>query len=945
MANLSWEFAQQAEAHDAYLVTELGNLFPVERTSPGGNNTGLGALNAGVTQAMLGFMAGITEKETDFEFVTGTDSIGDLHEYATFFQIPPNVASSSSGYVGIYNADDPHTSVPISTFFSTYRYDSATNELRDVGQLESMPFFDSIAVESFGSSKKINGNAYSNGYGFYAYNGAYIVKLHPGFAYTISNNIVCYYGICDAASVITSDSNLLQTTANGMLLANPSTMNVDSKTVSGTKWYKDRWYEDYYYEYTVEVRASVPKNIQISAPANIVGGTFNMDYTSHQTCRDEHAWVNDPDNRYADTIAYDERFSGPYPVTQLVDGKFMLSSIEYKDRFDWAHVIEDRIYSRGVGCWLQAGTTTWSYEYITSERKPDSEGTTVYDRKKTVTASQWGGSTVSSNGIPDVRISIFDKGIPAKDHLAYWSQTNSTFRNTTNTQVNPDYVYISGNDAYMVIENNLGGSIAVEGHNATSAVLRIEDLPPDTVYSIEGTGLGSPIVGVTDSNGEIRIENSNRFNGVHDLKLNVFRDALVFTNLSGMTVIDHFNNAYFNIPSAVRDGVVYTTTKYVDMPIPLDDTEITSVGVGLLNCEDGRLDLPYLAGTYNGGDNLLVPVIPGFDRVCYVINGDTFTLKYADIRQNADVGFGESGGNSNNVNTPISGYSSTTATVSMPLTVLETGQIELGVEGIVRSESDMSYIRMYKGEANMPGETAFDPDPINQRYGRHCDDTMRIPGWQYNRISAIPGWEYGGIANMEPLSDIPDPSSRVSATISVSKNGEVVLTKTVLTDVLTDLNTREINTSVPEIRKYYPHYFSLGLYSQNSIGYWCLPDRDDYNHVELAEGINDGQYMLCSSGVYSYFGAFDRWIRVPVCVTPDRAAECGYEITQRQQRSVFGDTITLDNVEIGDVIEVDITATYRVGLEEFTCNGQSTGNNVKRGTVTVDILNPSVQVQ
>ena len=939
VARLSWEFAQQAEAHEAYLITELGNLFPVDDAADRIGNvdqTGLGVLASGVTQALLGFMAGITEKDTDFQFLTGTDSIGTLHDYTSFFTVPSNVVNSTSGHVGIYREGDAYTSYDIPAFFSTYVYQDGSDTLRESTYGDAMPAFDTIATTAYGSSKKTSdAGVVSNGYGFYAYSGSYIVKLHPDKIYTIPYDLTCYNDVCDRISIISSDSNLLGTTNNGLFLRRAAGVSEDGAIVTSGSLYTHQ-YGTNIFDSTQRVVAYVPLgNVRVSSAGNVYGdqSSLVLDYTINQRCysRGTHGLI--PTSTPTPIFTPNQVFYRSGATTNVNDGLHFAEKLRFSTTFSYHEEWERHGHNTDPRCGLLLDVD-WDCRSHSWGHSCDLASSTLDTR------------TVDLGSLHTTPIQVFDAGVPINDHLAYWSQNSSrVYANTTNTAANPPYVSATGNNVYMLVENNLGGSIAVDGYDLSAASLSITNLPRNTIYSITGTGLANSVFGVTDGAGNINIVDSNRFNGVYDLKLNVFRDALVFTNLSGMTVIDHFNNAYFNVPSAVRDSVVYTTTKYVDMPIPLDDTEITSVGVGLLNCEDGRLDLPYLAGTYNGGDNLLVPVIPGFDRVCYVINGDTFTLKYADIRQNADVGFGESKGNSNDVDTPISGSVGTTANVALPITALESGRLEVVVEGIVRSESDMSYIRTYKGEANMPGDTAFDPDPIDRRYGRHCDDTMGIPGWQYDSISAVPGWEYGGIANMEPLSDIPDPSSRVSATISVSKNGDVVLTKTVLTDVLTDLNTREINTSVPEVRKSYPSYFSLGLYSQNSIGYWCLPDRDDDNHVELAEGIDDGQYMLCSSGVYSYFGAFERWIRVPVCVTPERAAECGYEITQRQQRSVFGDTITLDNVEIGDVIEVDITATYRVSLEEFTCNGQTTGNNFKRGTVTVDILNPSVQVQ
>ena len=925
----SWEFGTGAEAHEAYVVTELGNLFPVETPNAGpiGSNAGLGALRSGVTQAMLGFLSGITEKETDFEYLTGTNSEGELHDYTSFFTIPGTVANSTSGYVAIYRVDDPHTSVSIPNFFSTYQYSNSSNTLSDISVSNAMPNFDDyIAVQSFGSSKKVSGIVSSSGYGFYVYGGTYVIKLHPGYAYKTPSNIWCSGTTCNMASIITSDSNIMGTTSDGLFLRQTTSISEEG-TISLSGVTENDRYGPNEHDSSHRVLAYISLgNARVSSPGNVYSVPYflSMDYTINQTCRPAYS-LGTPPPLVSVPIEEIQKTFGKYgsAITNVINGVHFAQTQKYSTTFQYHSEWDRHGHNTSYKCQIPISAT---YNCQSSGHRSTC----------TLQTSTLNSNTVDLGRLYITPVKIFDAGIPVNEHIAYWADDTSTVPvgNTTNTLANPDYASVSGNNVYMIIGNDLGGSVDVEGYEVANAELRIRTNLPDMVYSIDGTGRDLPIVGVTDSSGEIRIENSNRFDGVHDLTLNLYHDTLVFRNLSGLTVIDHVANWNFNIPDSRHDNVVYVITKYVDLPIPLDNTEVTGIGIGLGNCDADKLALSYLDGTYNGGDNLLVPIIPGYDRVCYELGGNLMTLKYSDIRQNADVGFGESEGNSNDVNTPISGSTGTTANVALHITALESGRLEVVVEGIVRSESDMRYIKMYKGETNMPGDTAFNPDPITRRYGSHCEDTM-----------GIPGWSAAGIANMEPLSDIPDPSSSVSATISVSKNGAVVLTKTVLTDVPTDLNTREINTSVPEIRKSYPNYFSLGLYTQNSIGYWCLPDRTDVDHVDLADGIESDQYMLCSSGTYSYFGAFNRWIRVPVCEIPDRASECGYEVTQRQQRSVFGETVTLDGIAIGDVIEVDITATYRVGLEEFTCNGQTTGNNFKRGTVTVDILNPSVQVQ
>ena len=109
-----------------------------------------------------------------------------------------------------------------------------------------------------------------------------------------------------------------------------------------------------------------------------------------------------------------------------------------------------------------------------------------------------------------------------------------------------------------------------------------------------------------------------------------------------MTVVDHFNGEHFNVVSSRHDNVLFAVAKYVDMPIPLDDTEVSGLGIGAGDCDGSKLHLEYLDGVYDGGDNVLIPMLPGFDRVCYDIGGKHLTLEFLDIDQDG-IGYGENG--------------------------------------------------------------------------------------------------------------------------------------------------------------------------------------------------------------------------------------------------------------------------------------------------------------
>ena len=910
VTDLSWHFAQTAEAHDAYLVTELGNLFQVETpTVGGGNGTDLGALNAGVTQALLGFMAGITEKEADFQFLTGTNSVGDLHDYSPFFMIPQNVVNSSGGYVGTYKANGPHTSVPIPTFFSTYRYDDATNILHDTGYGSNLPAFDSVEITAHDNSRKQSGSVPSSYDGFYVYNtGTYIVKLQTGMAYHVPNDMQCVGGVCDRASIISSDSNLLGTTTSGLFLKNANVGRAYS-AVSG----------------------EIPRHGTPSATMRMTGtipfggeqisSTDKIQRHGANTASPELFWkctYYDPSNPpYYESWAIrslgtrDMSFINPLFSTSTNDGKKFLNGIRFETDF----------YVSYSNC----STLPFNRDF-------DRWGNRIY----IINEPTGPLSDITYMTFPSVAQTVYDTGVPVRHHFAYWAdnQTDSMYRDTA-TAYNPNNIVVNDNNMYMILEKNtVGPYVDVTANNVTNAVLEIADLAPDTLFTITDSNGAYFVVGVTDRHGEITIPYAAQpFASVSGLKLNLFHDSLVFRQLSGMTVIDHFNGAQINVNTAKRDGTLYVTTKYVDMPISLDSTEVASVGVGLSDCDASRLDLPYLAGTYNGGDNLLVPIIPGYDRVCYEIGGKSMTLKYADIRQSDDVDFGESGNALNEVGGAPTGHASAQTQTSIQITVVESGPLVFGVDGMVRGHADVYYAREYIGEVKMPGDNSFEPDTTDRRRGTGsiCDDTIYIPGWSNLAITNF---------HSESGSP-PEPSGHARVSVEVSKNGAVVFTKTLLSEDMVTDSFRPVNTGDAQRRI---GAFDLTLYSSNGNGYWCYPQDTDSN-IEMADKIRDGEYMLCNSGLVVYWDAFTRYVRVPVCERPDRAAECGYDVSQSLSRSAFGETITVNNVEIGDVIDVEIAAGSSVGLGEYTCTGQPTGNDFKRGTVELNILNPSVQVQ
>ena len=146
-------FVPPAAAEEAYLVTELGNVFPVDdgssantiiiQNSDNGTKRDIAAINLflmGSNARIDGISPG------NMKFVAGTNSKGQVYEYNPYFKIPQNVANHTDGYVVLYHDDiESGDVIPIDDFFTEYIYSSSTNRLYDIGVGGIMPNPDSVA--------------------------------------------------------------------------------------------------------------------------------------------------------------------------------------------------------------------------------------------------------------------------------------------------------------------------------------------------------------------------------------------------------------------------------------------------------------------------------------------------------------------------------------------------------------------------------------------------------------------------------------------------------------------------------------------------------------------------------------------------------------------------------------------------------------------------------
>ena len=524
---------------------------------------------------------------------------------------------------------------------------------------------------------------------------------------------------------------------------------------------------------------------------------------------------------------------------------------------------------------------------------------------------------------------IYDQGIPVKEHVAYWadSPADRMYRDTS-TAYNPTNVIVNNTNVYAVVDKRTPGTYLDVGVDSTvNSALRVQNLPPDTIFSVSANGTRL-VVGSTGSSGSITLPyTSSLFTTIVGLELNVFHDSLVAANPSGMVVFDHHNHEVVNMQSSRLNNTAYIMTKYIELPIPLDDTRIDGVAVGAGDCGANTFDLPYLSGTYDGGDELMVPLLPGFDRVCYDINGKIFTLKYETVRQHGDIDFGDS----NSGSSSSRGYASTSTTIQ--LIAPETGEIELGIDGQVRGEASERTTKPYHGAVKLPGDGLFSHANL-PRSSNFCADSISIPGFNDGAINAL----------QHTPSDTPSGHGSIGVSVKVFNNGNLVFTKTIMSE---RVSANPSPTVVGGPGSSAGHFVLDRFANSNGITVYCSPD-DNQLHRDLAAGLGDGSYMLCSSGMYMHSSTHD--FIAPVCHKPSRPTQCGYDVSARFSGSLFTDSIMIENVELGDVIDVEIQAKTNVGITSFDCAGQPDPTLLEQptkysGSATINLLNPSVQIQ
>ena len=110
--------------------------------------------------------------------------------------------------------------------------------------------------------------------------------------------------------------------------------------------------------------------------------------------------------------------------------------------------------------------------------------------------------------------------------------------------------------------------------------------------------MGWSFHGSTNDNGIISIPHESRlFRIAGDMSLNIFADTATFTEMSGMNLYDIKNRVGMHVSESKFDGVVYSTTQYLKLPLVFD-TVVQDVELKDVDCTGDGLSLSYIAGSY-----------------------------------------------------------------------------------------------------------------------------------------------------------------------------------------------------------------------------------------------------------------------------------------------------------------------------------------------------------
>lgn len=214
--------------------------------------------------------------------------------------------------------------------------------------------------------------------------------------------------------------------------------------------------------------------------------------------------------------------------------------------------------------------------------------------------------------------------------------------------------------SYLYVEPN-GSTITLKAEQHTDTpFLKIVNVTPDMPYRIIKDG-HTIAAGMSDHTGQILVEEHHNTTTLAGGMLHLYRDALTYRGHLNTLVFDEMHQRIIHLGTPKSE--IYTVHMYARIPVT-GTVNITDTSL------DNTQDIPYIDGHYRGGDDLSIPVLPGFDTIHMRINGIQTSLRYADILGSTGITIAEpktSQITQNSVSSPIRYAESAAGTVAFAI--------------------------------------------------------------------------------------------------------------------------------------------------------------------------------------------------------------------------------------------------------------------------------------
>ena len=469
----------------------------------------------------------------------------------------------------------------------------------------------------------------------------------------------------------------------------------------------------------------------------------------------------------------------------------------------------------------------------------------------------------------------------------------------SNRQANdPFLVPVHNDDVYMVIDKRLPWStIGVESdHIRDTMGLMITNLPPDTFYSITNDD-GFAVYGSTGSNGEITLPYERGFENIYGLSLDLFPDAFVITDMTGMSVYDIRNDIVNYLPDSKFDGVVYGTTQYMKLPLTID-TVVNDITLNVDNCTAAAMPLPYLARNYTASEDkyVWVPVVPGLGTVCITVDGTELVMRLEDFNSGATA-------------------------VSAPS---QSGTYSTAPDFQFKTNSPTWH--SYAPPNPDDPVSGFGSDPISPSVGVGTGTqyvatysgtvAVIVSGTAIGNVDTRTIREYSDETLSGTVQDVEDSEIRIG--VSVYKNGERIKYVSLGTfrAVGHEIDTKFMSLPDGDGKSWWYRYSwnsasQVGSTSPNPVPTLDMPwYRCD--SVRQNSGLGSSSFSITNSKcVYKH--------------DPTSNSLCEMNLSYSISGSVDSSSITFD-VSAGDIIEYRIGATLDADHEGFSCGNDNTAN-------------------